>query len=507
MRCEAFGIGFCKKVHYYVASNGTDRLKSDLSLKGVIISMKKRLARILVASILAALLAQAFGPAAMASAETVTVEVPAGAGRFEINLAVDGGAAPYAGIEFGITISNPGAADFVRFVRSPATAGATNSPFGSRDGVRYFGFFANGNIFTGANMVGTLEFENYTGANITITLTYMNVVRMHSDGTASETVNQAPVIVFNVLPQTEVPAETFTINAAAGANGTVAGGGTFISGALVSLVATADTGFVFEGWYEDGARVAGAGAAYSFNAAADRTLEARFATAPSQPERPSGGTPSAPPAAPPDSEDDPGATEPAPADYARLAQELHRLSLFQGYGNDDAGNPVFGLEDELTRIQALVLTIRLLGLEDAALAYEGGHPFTDIGGWQVPYVAYAFANGLTTGVSEDMFAPRSLVTLQQFATFMLRALGYAEADGDFEYADAIAFALSVGLLTEDMIAEFGGSGFLRSHAVRVMAGALLTEVNEEDGAMLLYALAEAGVFSQASADAFLAAVG
>ena len=90
---------------------------------------------------------------------------------------------------------------------------------------------------------------------------------------------------------------------------------------------------------------------------------------------------------------------------------------------------------------------------------------------------------------------------------MLRALKYSDTDGeDFDYADAIEFALTLELLTNDLLAEFGSAAFLRGEAVRVMINALLKEVNEEDGGMLLYELAGAEVFSQEAAEAFLAAV-
>ena len=239
----------------------------------------------------------------------------------------------------------------------------------------------------------------------------------------------------------------------------------------------------------------------------DVTLTATY-TGISPEQRPPGTGPGTvtPPVTPPGN----GTETPPPSrpDYTSYAVALNRLGLFLGYGDDDAGNPVFGLDDELSRIQALVLTLRLLGLEDAVQAYSGTHPFTDVSGWQTPYVAYAFANGLTTGVAEDRFAPHSQVTLQQFTTFMLRALKFSDTDGeDFDYADAIDFALKLELLTDELLAEFGSGSFLRGEAVRVMVNALLTEVNEEDGGMLLYELANAEVFSQEAADAFLAAVG
>ena len=72
------------------------------------------------------------------------------------------------------------------------------------------------------------------------------------------------------------------------------------------------------------------------------------------------------------------------------ANELYKLDLFLGTGTDSDGYPIFELETPLTRIQALILTIRLLGLEDEALAFDGENPFTDVPCWAVPYAAFGY---------------------------------------------------------------------------------------------------------------------
>ena len=75
-------------------------------------------------------------------------------------------------------------------------------------------------------------------------------------------------------------AQTFEITAVPNnpAWGSVTGGGTFVIGDLVSLVATPTTpGYHFVNWTEGDEVVAGAGATYTFNATADRNLVANFA--------------------------------------------------------------------------------------------------------------------------------------------------------------------------------------------------------------------------------------
>ncbi len=69
----------------------------------------------------------------------------------------------------------------------------------------------------------------------------------------------------------------YTINVSASPvdGGSVSGGGTYSYNANVTVVASANTGWDFTGWYEDGSMVSG-NAAYSFNALENRDLEAQF---------------------------------------------------------------------------------------------------------------------------------------------------------------------------------------------------------------------------------------
>jgi uncharacterized repeat protein (TIGR02543 family) len=67
----------------------------------------------------------------------------------------------------------------------------------------------------------------------------------------------------------------YTITATAGTGGSATGGGSYTSGAGVTVRATADSGYVFDGWYENGAWVS-SNTAYTFPASSNRTLQARF---------------------------------------------------------------------------------------------------------------------------------------------------------------------------------------------------------------------------------------
>ncbi|MCL2109219.1 MAG: leucine-rich repeat domain-containing protein [Oscillospiraceae bacterium] len=71
----------------------------------------------------------------------------------------------------------------------------------------------------------------------------------------------------------------YTITATAGANGSVTGGGSYPRGWNLTLTATPDNGYKFEGWYENNVRIDSANAVYSFMVIENRTLQARFTEA------------------------------------------------------------------------------------------------------------------------------------------------------------------------------------------------------------------------------------
>jgi len=187
--------------------------------------------------------------------------------------------------------------------------------------------------------------------------------------------------------------------------------------------------------------------------------------------------------------------------------ELHALSLFRGIGVDANGNPIFALDQPLTRLQALILTIRLLGLEEEALAYEGNNPFTDVTyDRQVPYVAFGFSMGITRGISDTLFGPNRLVTNQEFTTFLLRSLGYSEDDDDFTFETALDKALEIELFTEAVLEQLEEGTFLRGDAVVAMVNALLTLIKDSEDTLLLHTLVDAGVIFAGDAYAFIVAI-
>lgn len=164
------------------------------------------------------------------------------------------------------------------------------------------------------------------------------------------------------------------------------------------------------------------------------------------------------------------------------AQALYELGLFRGTGTNEQGEPVFDLDRTATRAEALTMLIRLLGKEQAALAFDGSHPFTDVPEWADRYVAYAYHEKLTNGIGGGLFGSQGEISANAYATFVLRALGYDDAapDAPFNYDNAAGYAVEIGLT--DTAYETGA--FLRGDAAEVSLRALGQKRNGSDETLI-----------------------
>ena len=185
-------------------------------------------------------------------------------------------------------------------------------------------------------------------------------------------------------------------------------------------------------------------------------------------------------------------------DYNALAQALKTMHLFKGsftgYGQG------FELEMAPTRIQALIMFIRVLGEEEAALAYTGTTPFADIakGSQSEKYVGYALSRGYTNGYTPTAFKPNQAVTANQYTEFMLRALGYSSA-ANTDLTGTMANAVRNGVLYESEVTRLQSNTFLRADLVYVSYFAL-DALMADTGRTLRDTLMDKGVFTSAETD-------
>lgn len=190
----------------------------------------------------------------------------------------------------------------------------------------------------------------------------------------------------------------------------------------------------------------------------------------------------------------PAAASGSSAESTAHADKLAALHLFQGTANG------YNLDAAPTRLQGLIMLVRLLGLEDEALACADPNPFTDVAGTGGRYAAYAYANGLTSGTSATTFTPSRTLSPSNYVTFLLRALGYSDSQGDFAASQSLAFAASAGLMTADAAAKLSAASMNRGDLVDLSYAALSCKM--KGGAQTLAEkLRDDGVFTDAEGEA------
>jgi uncharacterized protein YegL len=183
---------------------------------------------------------------------------------------------------------------------------------------------------------------------------------------------------------------------------------------------------------------------------------------------------------------------------------LHKLGLLAGTGTGADGKPNFDLDKKLTRLESLALVIRLMGLEEESRAYTGTNTFNDVPEWGDRYAAFGYQAGITAGINSEhtLFAPDRQVTFQEFTAFLLRVLGYTEANGDFKYEYAIRKADEIKLFDPYELNRISTDNFLRQNAVFEMVDLLMTKAKGSEE-LQIDLLAKKGTFSKEDAKWFV----
>ena len=168
-------------------------------------------------------------------------------------------------------------------------------------------------------------------------------------------------------------------------------------------------------------------------------------------------------------------------DYNALADALKQMGLFQGTGT--AYGSGYDLEQAPTRIVGLVMFLRLIGEEGAALSSTAANPFADTPAWCDRYVAYAY------------FGPDAQLSAGEYMTFLLRALGYSDsgASPDFSWANAVGKSVEFGVLNAAEQAKLTGSPFLRAQVAYLSYFALSAPLKDGSGILLDRTAASSGM--------------
>ena len=175
------------------------------------------------------------------------------------------------------------------------------------------------------------------------------------------------------------------------------------------------------------------------------------------------------------------------------AQSLYRLGLFLGT------NKGFALEEIPTRLQGVIMLVRMMGEEEAAKNCTYTHPFKDVPAWGDRYVAWAYAKKYTAGTSATTFSSTENMTAQHYLAFTIRALGYGN---DTIYANTVSDAVNFGLIPEGVYKD-ASIPFLRADVVNITYTALTT-IEKASGLPLYQVLINKGAIDPDIANSMFA---
>lgn len=164
---------------------------------------------------------------------------------------------------------------------------------------------------------------------------------------------------------------------------------------------------------------------------------------------------------------------------------LSDLGLMQGTGSG------FEPELHLTRAQAAVLAVRLMGAEDEALEKGFSHDFTDVPLWADAYVGWLDENGLIPRISDGLFRSGKECPFDLYLYWVLKALKYEVRYA--AYGECISTALEAGIVTDEILS----GGLTRAAAAEIAANAVFSNVFGENHT-LLRSLENAGAVSEGS---------
>lgn len=200
----------------------------------------------------------------------------------------------------------------------------------------------------------------------------------------------------------------------------------------------------------------------------------------------------------------------AETDYNALADALKAMGMFKGTGTGYGSG--YDLEKVPTRIEGLIMFLRMVGEEQAALAYTGSTAFVDVPDWCTRYVAYAYDKGYTKGVGpndkgQPCFGTSRTIGAGEYVTFILRALGYADSgeSPDFAWDTALARAGQLGVLTAGEGTMLSGKTFTRAQ-VAYLSFFTLTASMKDGGGTLLDHLSALGALDGAAVRAVMGSV-
>lgn len=111
--------------------------------------------------------------------------------------------------------------------------------------------------------------------------------------------------------------------------------------------------------------------------------------------------------------------------YQTAVDDLMEKGVVNGYP-DGTYRPAA----TITRAEACTIVVRSMMPTAADLGATTPAAFSDLGGyaWAAPYIYYAYNHGVISGYPDGTFRPCALVTYDEMAAMLVRALGFQAAD-------------------------------------------------------------------------------
>jgi hypothetical protein len=162
--------------------------------------------------------------------------------------------------------------------------------------------------------------------------------------------------------------------------------------------------------------------------------------------------------------------------YDEVGNILKDIGVLQGDTDGD-----LMLDDNLKRQDMVVMISRLYKEEEKAKNYVGKNVFKDLDSsrkFYIPYITWSKDQGLIAGMEKDKFGFNGYVTVQQFQTVLLRALGYGEEAKDWnsvpEYAKSLGIMKDLDLNPSDKLSRGEMAYMVLNTLNETKKGSLLT---------------------------------
>lgn len=150
----------------------------------------------------------------------------------------------------------------------------------------------------------------------------------------------------------------------------------------------------------------------------------------------------------------------------RYAEALNILGIMNGSGGD------LKLNNPLSRAEACVLIVKLMGKYQEAQLSKYSMKFKDVPSWAWSSVGYMNKLGIANGFSADTFAATAPASLNSYLTILLNVLGY-QIGVDYKFEDVVNYSKKIGLITDAEIRNIKYETFHKYHAARLSVKALM----------------------------------